>query len=131
MELLTADIGGTNSRFSLFSYRDGELSLRGSIVISSQVESFAALLDTLFTCWPVEWTELGRASMLAFAAAGPVRDGRIEMTNAAFAVEEEQCRHFFPDARVRLMNDFEAQAWACLSPVFAEAERLLDRKSVV
>lgn len=129
MELLTADIGGTNSRFSLFSYREGALSLRGSIVISSQVESFAALLDTLFNCWPVEWAELGRASMLAFAAAGPVHDGRIEMTNAAFAVEEEQCRNFFPEARVRLMNDFEAQAWACLSPVFCEAECLLPGKA--
>ena len=125
MELLAADIGGTNSRFSLFSYREGTLALRGSIVVSSQVESFAALLDKLFTCWPVEWVELGRASMLAFAAAGPVRDGRIEMTNASFAVEEAQCRNFFPDARVRLMNDFEAQAWACLSPVFAEAECLM------
>ena len=125
MELLAADIGGTNSRFSLFSYHDGKLALRGSIVVSSQVESFAALLDKLFTCWPVEWVELGRARMLAFAAAGPVRDGRIEMTNASFAVEEEQCLNFFPDARVRLMNDFEAQAWACLSPVFAEAECLM------
>ena len=49
MELLAADIGGTNSRFSLFSYHDGKLALRGSIVVSSQVESFAALLDKLFT----------------------------------------------------------------------------------
>lgn len=126
MELLAADIGGTNSRFSLFSCDAGALTLRGSIVVSSQVESFSALLDKLFTCWPVEWVELGRASLLAFAAAGPVRDGRIEMTNASFAVEEEQCLNFFPEARVRLMNDFEAQAWACLSPVFGEAECLLN-----
>ena len=97
----------------------------GSIVISSRVENFAALLDKLFSCWPVDWMELNRASVLVFAAAGPVHDGRIEMTNAEFAVEEEQCRNFFPDARIYLMNDFEAQAWACLSPVFQEAELLL------
>ena len=125
MIILAADIGGTNSRFSLFSAENGSTSPCGSIVISSRVENFAALLDKLFSCWPVEWLELNRANVVVFAAAGPVHDGRIEMTNAEFAVEEEQCRNFFPDARICLMNDFEAQAWACLSPVFQESELLL------
>lgn len=125
MIILAADIGGTNSRFSLFSVENENMLPCGSIVISSRVENFAALLDKLFSCWPVDWMELNRASVLVFAAAGPVHDGRIEMTNAEFAVEEEQCRNFFPDARICLMNDFEAQAWACLSPVFQEAELLL------
>ena len=125
MDILVADIGGTNSRFSLFSLEEGKPVSRCGIVLSSREESFAALLDRLFTCWPVEWTELARVSLVVMAAAGPVREGRIEMTNADFCVDEEQIRNFFPDAGVRLMNDFEAQAWACMSPVLGEAERIL------
>ncbi len=119
MIMLAADIGGTNSRFSMFSIENRKPVYKCGVVISSKEEEFSHLLNKLFTCWPVEWTELARASLVVFAAAGPVRDGRIEMTNADFAVDEEQIRSFFPDADVRLMNDFEAQAWACLSPGIA------------
>lgn len=125
MIMLAADIGGTNSRFSMFSVEGRKPVYKCGVVISSKEEEFSHLLNKLFTCWPVEWTELARVSEVVFAAAGPVRDGRIEMTNADFAVDEEQIQSFFPDAEVRLMNDFEAQAWACLSPVFETAERLL------
>ena len=125
MIMLAADIGGTNSRFSIFSIEGGKPVYKCGVVISSKQEEFSHLLNRLFTCWPVEWAELARASLVVFAAAGPVRDGRIEMTNADFAVDEEQIRNFFPDAEVRLMNDFEAQAWACLSPVFETAECIL------
>ena len=123
--MLAADIGGTNSRFSMFSVENKQPVYKCGVVISSKEEEFSHLLNKLFTCWPVEWNELARVSKVVFAAAGPVRDGRIEMTNADFAVGEEQIQSFFPDAEVCLMNDFEAQAWACLSPVIAEAERIL------
>ena len=125
MIMLAADIGGTNSRFSMFSVEDGKPVYKCGVVISSREEEFSHLLNKLFTCWPVEWTELARVSHVIFAAAGPVRDGRIEMTNADFAVEQDQIQSFFPDAEVLLMNDFEAQAWACLSPTVAEAELVL------
>ena len=125
MLMLTADIGGTNSRFSMFSIEGRKPVYKCGVVISSKEEEFSHLLNKLFTCWPVEWTELARVSLVVVAAAGPVRDGRIEMTNADFAVEEDQIRSFFPDSEVLLMNDFEAQAWACLSPVIDEAERVL------
>ena len=125
MIMLAADIGGTNSRFSMFSINDGKPVYKCGVVISSREEEFSHLLNKLFTCWPVEWTELARVSHVVVAAAGPVRDGRIEMTNADFAVEQDQIQSFFPDAEVLLMNDFEAQAWACLSPAVAEAELVL------
>lgn len=130
MIMLSADIGGTNSRFSLFSIENRLPVYKCGVVISSKQEEFSHLLNKLFTCWPVEWTELARASLVVFAAAGPVRDGCIEMTNAEFSVDEEQIRNFFPDAEIRLMNDFEAQAWACLSPVLKEAECLLPGSGV-
>ena len=125
MIMLAADIGGTNSRFSMFSLEGGKPVYKCGVVISSREEEFSHLLNKLFTCWPVEWTELARVSHVVVAAAGPVRDGRIEMTNADFAVEQDQIQSFFPDAEVLLMNDFEAQAWACLSPAVAEAELVL------
>ena len=113
MIMLAADIGGTNSRFSMFSIENRKPVYKCGVVISSKEEEFSHLLNKLFTCWPVEWTELARASLVVFAAAGPVRDGRIEMTNADFAVEEEQIRSFFGDISSLLVC---IKAWAKCFP---------------
>ncbi len=125
MDMLTADIGGTSSRFFLFSYNDKVLRIKEGITLSSSFETFEALLEKLFTCWPGGGERLLRVDMAVFAAAGPVRNGSISMTNARFSVEINRIRSIFPGAGVLLMNDFEAQAWACLSPAFEEARLLL------
>lgn len=125
MDILAADIGGTNSRFCLFSHEGGVLTNVGSTVVSSRHEDFSGLLRHLFECWPGDAERLRNVARLSFAAAGPVRDGRISMTNASFSVDAREARKLFPLASCLLMNDFEAQAWACLSPVLDGAELLM------
>ena len=121
MDMLAADLGGTQSRFFRFSCEDREISVKEGVVLSSRQSSFKALLEEVFSNWSDRGKFLRNISLLIFAAAGPVRNGRIVMTNADFVVEEEPAREFFPYARCLVMNDFEAQAWACLSPVMKEA----------
>lgn len=130
MEMLAADIGGTRSRFFRFSCNGGEISIKEGLVLSSVCHSFDALLGKIFACWPEDAEQLKKVSLLIFAAAGPVKDGAVVMTNASFRVEKAPALARFPGAQCLVMNDFEAQAWACLSPVMREAETLLPGRGV-
>lgn len=125
MDMLAADLGGTQSRFFRFSCEDREISIKEGIVLSSRACSFDALLGEVFSSWPDGGAALKHVSVLIFAAAGPVRDGRIGMTNASFAVDSAVAAARFPGAECLVMNDFEAQAWACLTPVMRSAERIV------
>lgn len=125
MNMLVADIGGTQSRFFRFSCEDGEISIKEGRTISSVHTSFEGLVEEILTTWPENGKNINDVSLLVFAAAGPVRDGRIVMTNACFSVDPEVAERFFPGAECLVMNDFEAQAWACLSPVMRSASLLL------
>ena len=125
MNMLVADIGGTQSRFFMFSCEDKEISIKEGKTLSSVHTSFEGLLEEVLTTWPEGGAPLDSVSLLVFAAAGPVRDGRIFMTNASFTVDPSVAGRFFPKARCLVMNDFEAQAWACLTPVMREAVSVL------
>jgi glucokinase len=46
------------------------------------------------------------------AAAGPVVNGRVTMTNAAWTVDAERIRQGLGLQAVHVINDFEAQGWA-------------------
>ena len=130
MDMLAADLGGTQSSFLRFSGEDREISVKEGVVLSSRQSSFQSLLEEVFSKWSDSGKFLRNISLLIFAAAGPVRNGRIVMTNADFVVEEETARAFFPRARCLVMNDFEAQAWACLSPVMEEASLVVPGRLV-
>ena len=125
MDMLVADLGGTQSRFFMFSCEDKEISIKKGIVLSSRSSSFDALLGEFCTNWPDGEKSLNDISWLVFAAAGPVRDGRVTMTNASFVVDAAVAEARFPGTRCLIMNDFEAQAWACLTPVMRQAEQIL------
>lgn len=125
MNMLVADMGGTQSRFFMFSCEDKEISIKKGVVLPSLCSSFEALIEKIYSNWPEGENKLKEISLLVFAAAGPVKDGRIVMTNASFAVDEAVAEAYFPGVRCLIMNDFEAQAWACLTPVMREAENLL------
>ena len=107
MRVLAADIGGTNARFAVFETKDGAPFLLRKNVFSSQTSSFEAALKTIQS----SWTEVGNLDAVSVAAAGPVDNGTIRMTNAAFTVETKTIQDVFPKARVYLLNDFEAQAY--------------------
>lgn len=132
MDMIAADIGGTKSRFSRFSCKGGKISIKEGVCLSTAAYAgFPMLLEDLFSCLQKDAHKWKKASLLIFAAAGPVRDGRIRMTNASFCVEAAPALAVFPKAKCLIINDFEAQAWACLSPAMAGAELLLPGRGVV
>jgi glucokinase len=101
--VLLADIGGTNARFAVLS--GGKL----SPVTHVPVAGHARFADALRAyARPGEDTFDGAL----LAVAGVVADERCALTNAPWVVDAAELRATFGFGWVRLVNDFEAIAWA-------------------
>jgi glucokinase len=102
---ILADIGGTNARFALL------VDTEPTLITTYAVANYPS---------PVEaaQTYLGgpaaghRPQTAVMAAAGPVVNGRVSMTNAAWTVDAEQIRSGLALGSARVVNDFEALGWA-------------------
>lgn len=102
---LVGDIGATNARFALLSG-----TTIGPIAMLN-VGDFATPIDAIRAFLAVQAGE-ARPTCAAIAAAGPVVDGRIVMTNAPWTVDGEAIRDAFGFASALVINDFAALAWS-------------------
>jgi len=124
--ILSADIGGTNSRFGHFSI-DGadKLSLVESIWLrTAEAGSFSDLIASLrksnFTFEPE------KAELVIIAVAGPVENSvRSKPPLIAWGLDISSAGNDFGFKRCLLINDFVAQAFACRSPIGGAAEKVL------
>jgi len=125
--ILSADIGGTNSRFAHFEVGEGgELSLVGSQWIKTRDStSFSHLLELLrggsFSLEP------GEADMAVVAVAGPVEGGASSAPpNIPWDIDLSRSGKDYGLSNTVLINDFVAQAYAARSPVGETARRILE-----
>lgn len=104
---VVGDIGGTNARFAV-AHAAG-----GGAPVLEHIESFpAARHPTLLDAVTGYAARVGAGSAgCVLAVAGPVENGFIDLTNSPWRVSETALvgAGF---ARARLINDFEALAWA-------------------
>lgn len=122
--ILAADIGGTNCRFGFFTLIRGELTLRGVRWLkTADMPHTDAVLDA--------WAEaagipLDKADALAAAVAGPVTDDmQGALTNAPLRLDLREARTRRGLRRCRVVNDFTAEAYACLTEIGARARRVV------
>ena len=125
MNILASDIGGTSSRFAHFqTTSSGELNLVGITILKTrEADSFAGLLDALrasaFTLKPED------ADMTSMAVAGPVQGMYSNPPNIAWDVNLSKPEKLGLKHAV-MINDFVAQAYACLTSVGASAQIVLE-----
>lgn len=101
---ILADIGATNARFGLLLDTGiGPLATYLVANYASPIEAARA-----FLAGPAKGHAPKRALI---AAAGPVVNGRVSMTNAAWTVDTVRIRQGLGLEDVRVLNDFEALAW--------------------
>ncbi|MGE4298770.1 MAG: glucokinase [Desulfovibrionaceae bacterium] len=125
MRLLVADIGGTNARFAHFEAPSGRaeaLRCRGTAWLpTADAHALSDLLELLkhqdFPLAPEA------ANAVVLAMAGPVRRGRqCALTNAALDVDLDIEGPLLALGPSKIINDFEAQAFACRTAAVADAQ---------
>ncbi|HDQ39503.1 MAG TPA: glucokinase [Desulfonatronum sp.] len=119
--LLAADIGGTSSRFAVFSDDAGQLRLDQSVRIPTiQAASFAELL-VLLKQGPLGRL-LPRCCAAALAVAGAVQGGVFaKPPNIPWEIDLRTTDLAGLPKQVTLLNDFAAQAYACGTGIAAQA----------
>ena len=129
--ILTADIGGTNSRFGHFiADAAGQLTLAEvQWLKTTDADSFSHLLDNLgrsgFPLLP------DAADIVVFAVPGPVEDGvRSRPPLIAWDIDLSSVREKVGLRKCLLINDFVAQAFACRSKAGEAARKILSGSAV-
>jgi glucokinase len=102
---ILADIGGTNARFALLA--GGNVGPSASYAVADYASPVEA--TRAFLAGPAAGHAPKRALI---AAAGPVVNGRITLTNAPWTVDGGRIRRELDLEDVRVLNDFEALGWA-------------------
>jgi glucokinase len=130
-KIIAADIGGTNSRFALFSVdRNGNLVQKEiQWLKTSDSLSFGQLIDNLkssgFSLKPED------SDIVVIAVAGPVEDAvRSSPPFISWDIDISNAQNDFGFRRCTLINDFVAQAFACRSPVGEAAEQVISGTAV-
>ena len=111
--ILAGDIGGTNSRLAFFSERgrrlepvvEGTYASRCHANLQAIVRKFVSAHDL-----PVD--------VACFGVAGPVKNGRTEAVNLAWAVDARELAQALHCSAVSLLNDLEAHAYGVAMLVY-------------
>ena len=104
--LLIADIGGTNARFALADGRNPGFSEEQTLQCADYLSVEEAIEHYL------EKVGAAAPSVICLAAAGPVVDQHISVTNNHWVLAVDDLSEAFATDAVRLMNDFEAIAYS-------------------
>ncbi len=109
--LLAGDVGGTKTALALLEAREGGPAvIREAALASRDFASLEAAIDRFLGPGarpPIE--------AACFGVAGPVVDGRSEVTNLPWVVDETALAAAIPARRVRVLNDLEATAHGVLA----------------
>lgn len=107
--LLTGDIGGTYTRLELSTlYQDSLPPILSEQFLSAHYTSLESAITTFLDkhhyC-------VANITCAALAVAGPVQQGKVNLTNLSWNVSEEKLQHFLKTTQVSLTNDFVASAY--------------------
>ena len=118
--IIAVDLGGTNCRFAGFTLENGVLALhrteRRATATLPDTDALLAACETLLERRPAT------ADAFVLGMAGPVSGGlKARLTNAPLEVDLSRARERYGLRACRLVNDFMAEACACLTRVGEEA----------
>lgn len=108
---LIADIGGTNARFALADLKNDVIC--NELVLPTQ--DFKTFDDALAHYFINEAVDVDGLVGACIAVAGPVQDGYCRMTNLPWILDNRRIKDTFGWQSVDVINDFAAQAYACIN----------------
>lgn len=101
---LVADIGGTFARFALVSGGAVEPTAIRILRVADYATPADALADYLSD------KHADSLSSACLAVAGPVENGRVQVTNTQWKIDPEDLKHHFGWSECDVINDFQAAA---------------------
>ena len=110
LTILAGDIGGTKTNLALYAFAKDSIDLIRKEHFHTK--SFAGIIEMVSAFLSGE----GAPGVIALGAAGPIKDGMVNMTNLEFHVNSHDISEHFGNIPVFLINDLEAAAFslACL-----------------
>lgn len=116
---LIADIGGTNARFALSE--SGDSNFKSTSFKSKktlQCKDYETI-DSAVDAYLLE-QDVPAIDGICIAAAGPVINDAIKLTNNHWIIESSALKHRFGVKQIKLLNDWESIAYAL--PIIKEAD---------
>ena len=111
---IVCDVGGTNIR-----YARSDASRRLSHLVVAPSESCVSLEETLLA-FAHGFDDHDDLAGIAVAAAGPLEDGAVQLTNLGLSISANAIRRTFDGRSARVLNDLEAVAWSL--PYLSDAD---------
>jgi glucokinase len=111
--ILAGDVGGTKVHLSLYDFQGGKLHpLRDEKFPASQFASLDEVVNKFLT-GDGSTVAVNRADILAacFGLPGPVRDGRLKLTNLPWTLDVRDLSRSLSIQHVFLINDLEANGY--------------------
>ena len=108
MNIIVADIGGTNSRLAWIERpATGQALIRHQ---QSHVNALFADFETLLATFIAECGEISAISLLCLALPAPVKGGSVKLTNIDWTLRRKHLGEQFNIMEVLFINDFQAAA---------------------
>lgn len=104
---IAADVGGTNIRLGAY---------RGDQLVQTETHSTKAGTPIVDAIARFSEGLPERPQVIVVAAAGPVSNNAVQLTNAAQTIHGSELSAATGAQHARVINDFEAAAWATASP---------------
>src|SRR5579862_9799247 len=102
--ILAGDVGGTKVHLALYDSTDGKL-------IYTREERFPAREYSGLEAIVKEFLGAGQVSAACFGVPGPVRDGRLRLTNHPWTLDSRELTVNLGIPHVFLINDLEANGY--------------------
>ncbi len=126
-KILVADLGGTHARFLLAAdHERGFAEGRPLELPSADYPDFDSLVSDALQRLKVAD---GGGVQAMFAAAGPVREGRVKLTNLSWNIDAAILKARFGFQKAGVLNDLAAAAWALSDNPPQDAKTLRDGAS--
>jgi len=109
MYILSGDIGGTKARFQFSSYQNGKLTCIGMKRYASK--DYHDILIFIKKFMDEIGESITRIDAACFAVAGPILQGRVQLTNLPWGIDEAEVSAALNIKKVRLLNDFCASGY--------------------
>jgi glucokinase len=105
--ILAGDVGGTKIHLALYSFEDGELKpVRDEKVPAQEFASLEAVVEHFLVAGERE-----QIIAACFGCPGPVRNGRLKLTNLPWTLDQNDLAHSLGVQHIFLINDLEATGY--------------------